>query len=885
MRLNTRGNEKATVVGGKSLGTYRINANKAAFETLSSRLYSDKIRAVIRELSCNAIDAHVAANKAEVPFEVHLPTTFEPWFEIKDFGTGLSHINIVDLFCTYFGTNKSDSDQFIGALGLGSKSPFCLTMRDSKTGREEAQGFSITDRFRGDSGVCPVCNKIVLLVDEWMRDPKRQHLVRKPNEDEVGRISTKTAFDPVDTDEFDTHVDCTGVGLLPLNVRENGGSEDPVFRPLIVRNYDAMIEEGEPKLTLMAESIVAEEPVGITVRFDVQQEQIWEFENKAKIALEFFHPRPTFNVEDFDVPTVQYSVKTALWGMRKEARTPQTHTVRAIQGKVQYNVGHIDISRTSDWQKKLLDMPIDLFFPIGSLDPAVSRETLELNERTINNILAMLDSVYEEMLAEVKKQIDECPQPWMARMLVWELSHAEGVGKLVNDAWNTGALFGKYKNFVLDFKKPFLNDLDMEQTMLIRYSRRTKGDQVDGEVGKRGKKAYMTQVVDPFRRTQILNDIMNGRVVKSEFNREIEVESKVGFIINDTKMGGDKFMHFILQNADEEEQKALGLDCKKTVLYVLQRVSKSSDPKDVVKEAKKLLKRIGNPPFLLVSHLKAILQPKIERYRNDNPSIPRERRTIVELNRNHTSGRGRGWRDAWEKSEEQPDGKKFYVALERLKATETGFYRAYELVEFINTCSATGLLGIDEHTVIYGLRKNSPLRQNPEWVEVVSHLKKLIPSMMTPEREMQMSYLFKSFSCDHNSLLQKIADKKLLYAKSPLQKFANALAAAKAAPTGADRAVKKALAYVNYTATNTVTFDEQWKEMQKRYPILYLNFYGGHRMPNNLSEERVIVDYLLMLDEKDGITAPAKALAAAAGDGLVIAPSELTVSETEVSNV
>ncbi len=51
MRLNTRGNEKATVVGGKSLGTYRINANKAAFETLSSRLYSDKIRAVIRELT------------------------------------------------------------------------------------------------------------------------------------------------------------------------------------------------------------------------------------------------------------------------------------------------------------------------------------------------------------------------------------------------------------------------------------------------------------------------------------------------------------------------------------------------------------------------------------------------------------------------------------------------------------------------------------------------------------------------------------------------------------------------------------------------------------------------------------------------------------------
>ena len=438
MRLNTRGNEKATVVGGKSLGTYRINANKAAFETLSSRLYSDKIRAVIRELACNAWDAHVAAGKVEAPFDMHLPTTFEPWFEIKDYGTGLSHIDIVDLFCTYFGTNKSDSDQFIGALGLGSKSPFCLTMRDSETGREEAQGFSITDRFRGDSGVCPVCDKLVLLCAPWMQGVSKEH--------EPGRISTKIGFDPVDRDDEDSHKDCEGVGLLPKHVNENNGSGDPAFAPLVIRNYDAMIEEGEPKLTLMAESVVPDEPVGITVRFDVQQEQIWEFENKARVALEFFRPRPVFNVEDFDVPSAQYSVQTQLWGMRKEARTPQTNTVRAIQGKVQYSVGHIDISRTSDWQKKLLEMPLDLFFNIGDLDPAVSRETLELNERTIRNILTMLDKVFEEMLVEVKKKIDECPQPWQARMLVWELSHSEGIGKLVNDAWNTGKLFGKYQH-------------------------------------------------------------------------------------------------------------------------------------------------------------------------------------------------------------------------------------------------------------------------------------------------------------------------------------------------------------------------------------------------------------------------------------------------------
>jgi hypothetical protein len=108
-------------------GEFRIKNSAKAFKILSDGLYSNKIRAIIRELSCNAVDSHMAAGKQQVPFEVHLPTILEPWFAVRDFGTGLDGNQVVNIYTTYFESTKTDSNDFIGALGLGSKSPFSYT--------------------------------------------------------------------------------------------------------------------------------------------------------------------------------------------------------------------------------------------------------------------------------------------------------------------------------------------------------------------------------------------------------------------------------------------------------------------------------------------------------------------------------------------------------------------------------------------------------------------------------------------------------------------------------------------------------------------------------------------------------------------------------------
>lgn len=104
--------------------SFSIKATGKAFRILSSGLYKDKIRAIIRELACNAQDAHVAAGKRHVPFTVHLPNALEPFFAVRDEGVGLSDEDMNLTYTTYFESTKTDSNDVIGALGLGSKSPF-----------------------------------------------------------------------------------------------------------------------------------------------------------------------------------------------------------------------------------------------------------------------------------------------------------------------------------------------------------------------------------------------------------------------------------------------------------------------------------------------------------------------------------------------------------------------------------------------------------------------------------------------------------------------------------------------------------------------------------------------------------------------------------------
>lgn len=116
---------------------FKIKASAKAFKILSG-FYSEPILAIPRELGANAWDAHVKAGNTKTMFEVHAPNQLEPWFSIRDFGTGLSREDVDTIYTTYFESTKTSDNDSDGCMGLGSKTPFNYT-----------ENFTVTSWFNG----------------------------------------------------------------------------------------------------------------------------------------------------------------------------------------------------------------------------------------------------------------------------------------------------------------------------------------------------------------------------------------------------------------------------------------------------------------------------------------------------------------------------------------------------------------------------------------------------------------------------------------------------------------------------------------------------------------------------------------------------------------
>jgi hypothetical protein len=138
--VKIRQEDNLILTNGNNEKKFTIQASAKAFQILSSALYSRKIEAIIRELSCNAHDSHVQAGCPERPILVHMPNTWEPEFYVEDFGIGLDADDVENIYTSYFTSTKTESNDVIGGFGLGSKTPFSycdsFNIRARKNGYE-----------------------------------------------------------------------------------------------------------------------------------------------------------------------------------------------------------------------------------------------------------------------------------------------------------------------------------------------------------------------------------------------------------------------------------------------------------------------------------------------------------------------------------------------------------------------------------------------------------------------------------------------------------------------------------------------------------------------------------------------------------------------------
>lgn len=150
---------KAEFLGSvQSMGGFKIKASGKAFQALTGDLYSNCIGANIRELSCNAGDAHRDSDRingtttqVNTPFDVHLPTELEPYFFVRDYGTGISHDNMENVYCVVFESTKDSSEDDIGCFGLGSKTPLSYNTKSfNVTSYQNGKERNYTSFFKED---------------------------------------------------------------------------------------------------------------------------------------------------------------------------------------------------------------------------------------------------------------------------------------------------------------------------------------------------------------------------------------------------------------------------------------------------------------------------------------------------------------------------------------------------------------------------------------------------------------------------------------------------------------------------------------------------------------------------------------------------------------
>lgn len=126
MKIKTK-DIKTSNSGVKVEHTFGVKDLGMIFDILRNKMYKDPIKAICREITANARDAHREAGKPDVPIEVHFPNSFDNHFKVKDYGIGISPDRVENVFVNYGASTKREDNIQHGGFGLGAKTPFSYT--------------------------------------------------------------------------------------------------------------------------------------------------------------------------------------------------------------------------------------------------------------------------------------------------------------------------------------------------------------------------------------------------------------------------------------------------------------------------------------------------------------------------------------------------------------------------------------------------------------------------------------------------------------------------------------------------------------------------------------------------------------------------------------
>lgn len=358
--------------GSQTSADFGMVMNRHSVQTMIGKLYQDQIKAIIRELSTNAVDAHIDAGTLNRPFEVTIPTVTSREFKIRDYGTGMSQLKIMGkpgvyreetlehdgetikrqvclvepvrgLYNTFFDSDKRTSDEKNGCFGLGSKSP--LGYVDS---------FSVTSYYGGEK-------KIYIVGFNTEGIPQINLMHSEPTSEPTG-LEVAFMVKSSDCHQF----------------AEKAKEVYTYFKhkPLI-KGASISI----PKLTYRLES----------------DDKTWGIAGGKSIAM---------------MGHIAYPIDVTHFATKYGDVHPNAPS--------RYQGGY-----GGNEYQRVLACGIHLDFNLGELEMTPSREALQYTKKTIDSIKKKLDEVIDHISELVSRKFKNCKNLWDARVLYVNLMSGE----------------------------------------------------------------------------------------------------------------------------------------------------------------------------------------------------------------------------------------------------------------------------------------------------------------------------------------------------------------------------------------------------------------------------------------------------------------------------
>lgn len=187
------------------------------------------------------------------------------------------------------------------------------------------------------------------------------------------------------------------------------------YKDGVKNQYVIMLNEDRlPEINhLPDQSGPSTEPNGVEIQIAVRRNDFYEFAEKAANVYRYFTKRPQVTGNPrFKIEEREVMVEGKGW------RIYQGHgSAKAIMGNIAYPIQGDKVHDVTSHQRTILNINIEVDFPIGALEFTPSRETLSYKKRTSETLRNRLDEIIAEVNAEVSKRFANCKSLWEARVL------------------------------------------------------------------------------------------------------------------------------------------------------------------------------------------------------------------------------------------------------------------------------------------------------------------------------------------------------------------------------------------------------------------------------------------------------------------------------------